>query len=128
MLTQSINASVVGNKVSPVADAAADQFCAITGHAGLVVTEFSYKKDEEIYGEDETAESELSGLPDHREIVVRAHAAPGPASEAPAWQHGIALLGNLKYPPQFARFDYVNARAPKAGMVRRAAVGNMSIR
>ena len=56
MLTQSINASVVGNKVSPVADPAADHFCAITGHAGLVATEFSYKKDEEIYGEDETAE------------------------------------------------------------------------
>jgi microcin C transport system substrate-binding protein len=56
-------------------------------------------------------------------VTGGAHAAPGPASEAPAWQHGIALLGNLKYPPQFARFDYVNARAPKAGMVRRAAVG-----
>jgi microcin C transport system substrate-binding protein len=52
-----------------------------------------------------------------------AHAGPGPASEAPAWQHGIALLGNLKYPPQFPRFDYVNARAPKAGMVRRAVIG-----
>ena len=52
-----------------------------------------------------------------------AHAGPGPASEAPAWQHGIALLGHLKYPPQFPRFDYVNARAPKAGIVRRAVVG-----
>ena len=52
-----------------------------------------------------------------------AHAAPVPASEAPAWQHGIALLGNLKYPVEFAQFDYVNARAPKAGLVRRAVVG-----
>ncbi len=33
-----------------------DQFGAVTGHAGLVATEFSYKKDEEIYGEDEPAE------------------------------------------------------------------------
>ena len=49
-------------------------------------------------------------------IAGGAHAAPGPASEAPAWQHGIALLDNLKYPPQFARFDYVNAGAPKAGI------------
>ena len=33
-----------------------DHFCALTGHAGLVATEFSYQKDEEIYGEDEPAE------------------------------------------------------------------------
>ena len=33
-----------------------DQFCALTGHAGLVASEFSYRKDEEIYGEDEPAE------------------------------------------------------------------------
>jgi microcin C transport system substrate-binding protein len=51
------------------------------------------------------------------------HAAPGTAADAPAWQHGIALLGDLKYPAQFAKFDYVNARAPKAGTVRRAMVG-----
>jgi CRP/FNR family transcriptional regulator, nitrogen fixation regulation protein len=56
MLTQPINGSVVSNKVSPVADPVADQFYAIAGHAGLVAAEFSYKKDEEIYGEDETAE------------------------------------------------------------------------
>src|SRR5439155_18683799 len=31
-------------------------FCALTGHAGLVASEFSYRKDEEIYGEDEPAE------------------------------------------------------------------------
>ena len=35
---------------------ASDQFRALTGHAGLITTEFSYKKDEEIYGEDEPAE------------------------------------------------------------------------
>ena len=56
-------------------------------------------------------------------VAGGAHAAPGPASEVPAWQHGIALLGGLKYPAQFANFDYVNMRAPKAGMVRRAVVG-----
>jgi CRP/FNR family nitrogen fixation transcriptional regulator len=28
----------------------------LTGHAGLVATEFTYRKDEEIYGEDEAAE------------------------------------------------------------------------
>ena len=41
----------------------------------------------------------------------------------PAWRHGIALLGDLKYPAQFARFDYVRALAPRAGTVRRAVVG-----
>jgi len=58
MLTQSLNTSVIGHKVSPVAYPAhaPDQFGAITGHAGLVATEFTYNKDEEIYGEDEPAE------------------------------------------------------------------------
>src|ERR1035438_9649216 len=58
MLTQSPTASVIGTKISPVPcpAPAPDQFGAVTGHAGLVATEFSYRKDEEIYGEDEPAE------------------------------------------------------------------------
>jgi CRP/FNR family nitrogen fixation transcriptional regulator len=56
MLTQSLNTSVTGTKVAPVAYSPPDQFCALTGHAGLMATEFSYRKDEEIYGEDEPAE------------------------------------------------------------------------
>ena len=56
MLTQSLNTSITGNKVAPAAYAAPDQFCDLTGHAGLVASEFSYRKDEEIYGEDEPAE------------------------------------------------------------------------
>ena len=58
MLTQSISTSVISTKISPVAypAPAPDQFGAVTGHAGLIATEFSYKKDEEIYGEDEPAE------------------------------------------------------------------------
>jgi CRP/FNR family nitrogen fixation transcriptional regulator len=55
MLAQSLNTSVVSNKVAPTFTRP-DQFCALTGHAGLVATEFSYMKDEEIYGEDEPAE------------------------------------------------------------------------
>src|SRR6202521_3981953 len=55
MLTQSLNTSTTSNKVAPVAYSPADQFCALTGHAGLVASEFSYRKDEEIYGEDEPA-------------------------------------------------------------------------
>jgi CRP/FNR family nitrogen fixation transcriptional regulator len=56
MLTQSLNTSITSNKVAPVAYSPPDHFCALTGHAGLVATEFSYQKDEEIYGEDEPAE------------------------------------------------------------------------
>jgi hypothetical protein len=58
MLTQSLRTSVVGNKISPVVYPvpAADQFGAVTGHASLIATEISYRKDEEIYGEDEPAE------------------------------------------------------------------------
>jgi CRP/FNR family transcriptional regulator, nitrogen fixation regulation protein len=57
MLTQSISTSVTGNKVVPVAVRPTDdQFGVITGHAGIVATEFSYKKDEEIYGEDEPSD------------------------------------------------------------------------
>jgi CRP/FNR family nitrogen fixation transcriptional regulator len=56
MLTQSLNTSITGSKIAPAAYAAPDQFCGLTGHAGLVASEFSYRKDEEIYGEEEPAE------------------------------------------------------------------------
>ena len=56
MLTQSLNSSITGRKVAPPPFSSPDQFCALTGHAGLVATAFSYRKDEEIYGEDEPAE------------------------------------------------------------------------
>src|SRR6218665_675813 len=32
--------------------------------------------------------------------------------------HGYALWGDLKYPPGFAHFDYVNPAAPKGGELR----------
>jgi len=56
MLTQSLNTSISSTKAAPVPFAKPDQFCALTGHADLVATEFSYRKDEEIYGEGEPAE------------------------------------------------------------------------
>lgn len=57
MLTQSINTSAtVGRKVAPLPCATSDRFGVLTGHAGLIATEFTYRKDEEIYGEDEPAE------------------------------------------------------------------------
>lgn len=37
--------------------------------------------------------------------------------------HGIAIFGDLKYPADFAYFDYVNPEAPKGGLVRLGAFG-----
>ena len=37
--------------------------------------------------------------------------------------HGLSLFGELKYPPDFKRFDYVNPDAPKGGVLRMAAIG-----
>jgi microcin C transport system substrate-binding protein len=31
------------------------------------------------------------------------------------WQPSASLRGDLKYPPGFKQFDYVNAKAPKGG-------------
>lgn len=44
-------------------------------------------------------------------------------AEERLWHHGLSLFGDLKYPPQFAHFDYVNPNAPKAGTVRQSAFG-----
>jgi microcin C transport system substrate-binding protein len=39
------------------------------------------------------------------------------------WRHGASLFGDLKYPPGFEHFDYVNPDAPKRGTVRLTALG-----
>lgn len=48
-------------------------------------------------------------------------------AQAPAqdkvWRHGTSEFGDLKYPAGFKQFDYVNAKAPKGGVVRQSAVG-----
>src|SRR5215813_15055855 len=41
----------------------------------------------------------------------------------PAWRHALSLFGNIKYPADFKRFDYVNPEAPRGGVVRQIAVG-----
>ncbi len=38
-------------------------------------------------------------------------------------QHGIAMHGGLKYPPNFTHFDVVNPNAPKGGELKHAVVG-----
>jgi microcin C transport system substrate-binding protein len=47
----------------------------------------------------------------------------GGQASPPSWSHGVSQFGNPKYPPDFPRFDYVNANAPKGGSVRESAVG-----
>jgi microcin C transport system substrate-binding protein len=47
------------------------------------------------------------------------------ANEAdPPWRHALSLMGTIKYPPGFPRFDYVNPEAPKGGLLRMSTEGN----
>jgi microcin C transport system substrate-binding protein len=39
------------------------------------------------------------------------------------WRHALSLFGDIKYPPDFKRFDYVNPEAPKGGAVRQLEIG-----
>ncbi len=57
--------------------------------------------------------------------LIRRLAAPITPARAQErdWQHGLSLFGELKYPPGFKHFDYVNAQAPKGGSVRLIALG-----
>jgi microcin C transport system substrate-binding protein len=48
--------------------------------------------------------------------------AAAPAQDK-VWRHGTSEFGDLKYPAGFKQFDYVNAKAPKGGVVRQSAVG-----
>ena len=51
-------------------------------------------------------------------------AAPAVAQpEEQPWRHGLSLFGDLKYPAGFKHFDYVNPKAPKAGVVRLSGFG-----
>ena len=45
------------------------------------------------------------------------------AAQTKTWKHGLSLFGELKYPPAFKHFDYVNPNAPQGGVVRQVAFG-----
>src|SRR5687768_3841513 len=47
--------------------------------------------------------------------------AQGAASAAPS--HALSLYGDVKYPPGFTHFEYVNPDAPKGGFVRFGDIG-----
>jgi len=53
--------------------------------------------------------------------VTLAGAAAPRAAAQPA--HGIAMHGDLKYPPGFTHFDYVDPNAPKGGEVKLYSLG-----
>jgi microcin C transport system substrate-binding protein len=58
-----------------------------------------------------------AGIP----AIERAHAQS--AGGEPAWRHALSSFGDIKYPADFKRFDYVNPDAPKGGVVRLFEVG-----
>jgi microcin C transport system substrate-binding protein len=45
------------------------------------------------------------------------------AAGEPAWRHALSLFGDIKYPVDFKRFDYVNPDAPKGGVARTISIG-----
>jgi microcin C transport system substrate-binding protein len=54
--------------------------------------------------------------------------APSPAQAQtaagePARRHALSLFGDIKYPPDFKRFDYANPDAPKGGVARMISIG-----
>src|ERR1700687_3397417 len=42
---------------------------------------------------------------------------------AAAGDHGLSLFGELKYPPDFKNFEYVDPHAPKGGTMKFSAIG-----
>jgi len=42
----------------------------------------------------------------------------GAAAEDPPARHGLAMHGDLRYPPDFTHFEYVNPAAPRGGRMR----------
>jgi ABC-type oligopeptide transport system substrate-binding subunit len=56
-------------------------------------------------------------------LALTVAAAPAWPRSAPAAApaHGLSIHGDLKYPPGFAHFAYVNPRAPKGGSVTLSA-------
>src|SRR5712675_1614131 len=60
--------------------------------------------------------------------IAASVAAADPASAQsgtgePVWRHALSLFGEVKYPVDFKRFDYVNPDAPKGGAARMISIG-----
>lgn len=55
-------------------------------------------------------------------LALTLSAAPALATPDPV--HGLAMHGEVKYPPDFSHFDYVNPQAPKGGTLQLSVVAN----
>ena len=47
----------------------------------------------------------------------------GTRAEGEVWRHAVALDNDIKYPPNFPHFDYVNPQAPKGGTLKLSSTG-----
>ena len=48
---------------------------------------------------------------------------PAHAQAELPWRHALSLFGDVKYPADFKRFDYINPDAPKGGAARMISIG-----
>jgi microcin C transport system substrate-binding protein len=55
--------------------------------------------------------------------AAQAQSVVAPGAGDMIWRHGLSLFGDVKYPADFKRFDYVNPDAPKGGVARQIAIG-----
>lgn len=69
-----------------------------------------------------TAAAALPALGSAAGVPVIGAAEAQSAGELP-WRHALSLFGDIKYPADFKRFDYVNPDAPKGGAVRQIQIG-----
>lgn len=63
----------------------------------------------------------VAGVPVVR--MAEAQSAGELASSTLPWRHALSLFGDIKYPADFKRFDYVNPDAPKGGVARLISLG-----
>jgi len=57
-------------------------------------------------------------------LAILALTLPASAQQEGEWRHGLSLLGAPRYAPDFKQFDYVNASAPKGGLLRMSQEGS----
>jgi microcin C transport system substrate-binding protein len=57
-------------------------------------------------------------------IGVSSPALAQAAPDGMKWRHAISTFGDIKYPADFKRFDYVNPDAPKGGVARLFELGS----
>jgi microcin C transport system substrate-binding protein len=56
-------------------------------------------------------------------LLVLAFAIPADAHAGALRQHALSRVGEVKFPPGFQHFDWVNPEAPKGGSIRLADIG-----